>query len=92
MARRIWHDTDKLIEEDDAGNVTTAWTNPRADGARLAAVDTDEPHTLSSLAGRVARIEEHLWPAPPDPATVDDAPEWSGIWPAGGLLRDGGKV
>lgn len=50
--------------------------------------------TLTDLAARVARIEAHLWPAPPDPTTPDDptVTDWEGIWPDGGLLRDGGIV
>ena len=51
--------------------------------------------TLSDhLAARVARIEQHLWPAPPDPTTPDDPTitDWEGVWPDGGLLRDGGIV
>lgn len=36
MARKVWHDTDKRIEIDDTGAVTTTWTNPRAPGAILA--------------------------------------------------------
>lgn len=38
MARVIYRDTDKVIEEDDAGNVVTTWTNPHAPGAILAAI------------------------------------------------------
>ena len=50
--------------------------------------------TLTDLAERVARIEAHLWPAPPDPTTPDDpsVTDWEGIWPAGGLLRDLGPA
>lgn len=50
---------------------------------------------LTDLEARVARIEAHLWPAPPDPATPTDAPEWAdlaGVWPAGALLLDAGTV
>lgn len=38
MSRIIYRDTDKVIEEDDAGNVVTTWTNPHAPGAILAAI------------------------------------------------------
>ena len=38
MSRIIYRDTDKVIEEDDAGNVVTTWTNPAADGAILDAI------------------------------------------------------
>ena len=44
--RTIWHDTDKLIEQDDAtldadGNPVqrTTWLNPAAEGARLDATE-----------------------------------------------------
>ena len=62
-----------------------------------AAVDaaTAEAALLTDLAARVARIEAHLWPAPPDPDTTTGVPtmtDYSGVWPAGGLLLDGGKV
>ena len=49
---------------------------------------------LEDLTARVARIEAHLWPAPPDP-TVDDAPTveaFDTVWSAGGLIRDGGTI
>ena len=38
MSRVIYRDTDKLIEEDAAGNVVTTWMNPHAPGAILAAI------------------------------------------------------
>ena len=60
----------------------------------LDAVDAEHAATLTDLAERVARIEAHLWPAPPDPTTPDDpdVADWAGIWPDGGLLREGGTV
>ena len=38
MSRIIYRDTDKVIEEDDAGNIVTTWKNPHAPGAILAAI------------------------------------------------------
>ena len=66
----------------------TADENAAADNA---VADTA---TLTDLAARVARIEQHLWPAPADPTTPDDPTitDWTGVWPDGGLLRDGGTV
>jgi len=43
--RTIYEDTDKRIERDDTGAERTVWTNPNADGARLAAL-TDAVDTL----------------------------------------------
>ena len=51
---------------------------------------------LDDLAARVARIEAHLWPpVDPDaplPAAVPTMADYNGVWPAGQLLSDGGKV
>lgn len=51
---------------------------------------------LNSTEARLARIEAKLWP-PVDPdaevsATVPTMADYAGIWPAGQLLSDGGKV
>ena len=66
----------------------TSAENAAADDAAAAAA------TLTDLADRVARIEQHLWPASPDPTDPDDpsVTDWTGVWPDGGLLRDGGTV
>lgn len=67
----------------------TAEENAAAD-AQLA-----EAARMDDLEARVARIEAHLWPAPPAPTAPTDAPEWAdlgGVWPDGGLLNDGGTV
>ena len=65
------------------------WTTEEiADRAEAAA-------RLDSIEDRLARIEAHLWPAPPDPTSTEGVPtmaDYEGIWPAGGLLLDGGKV
>ena len=49
---------------------------------------------LDDYGQRLTRIEAHLWPAPPDPTTPTDAPEWTEgfIWPSEGLLREGDVV
>lgn len=77
--RTIWHDTSRRIERDDTTGEERIWW---ADGR------------LTDLAERVARIEAHLWPAPPDPTTPDDptVTDWEGIWPDGGLLRESGTI
>jgi hypothetical protein len=41
----IYEDTDKRVEQDDNGDQRLIWTNPDADGARLAAL-TDAVDTL----------------------------------------------
>ena len=77
--RTIWHDTSRRIERDDmTGEERTWWAEGR----------------LTDLAARVARIEAHLWPAPPDPTTPDDPSitDWEGIWPNEGLLREDGVI
>ena len=79
---------------DELGAVTstrpyTEAENAEADAALVAAA------TLTDIAARVARIEAHLWPAPPDPDTPDTVPtmaDYAGIWPNGGLIREGGVV
>ena len=49
----------------------TSDENAAADAAQADAAQADAA-TLTDLAERVARIEAHLWPAPPDPTTPDD--------------------
>ena len=78
---------------DETGAVTgtrpyTAKENAAADASVAKAA------TLTDLAARVARIEQHLWPAPPNPTDPDDpsVTDWEGVWPDGGLQRDGGTV
>ena len=86
--------TRTVTTHDDTDAVTgtrpyTAQENAAAD-ARLA-----QSALLTDLEARIARIEAHLWPAPPDPTSTAGVPtmaDYEGIWPAGGLLLDGGKV
>ena len=52
---------------------------------------------LDDYGQRLARIEAHLWPAPPDPTTptspgVKTLAEHGGVWPVEGLLREGDTV
>ena len=52
---------------------------------------------LDDHEARIHRIEATLWPAPTQPADPADpsVPDWAGlggIWPDGGLLRDGGAL
>ena len=55
--------------------------------------EAEQSARLNDLAARVARIEAHLWPAPPDPTKPDDPIVWSvaddhGMW-ATPALYDG---
>lgn len=78
-----------------AGVPTVTWT-PRPWTAEELADRAEQAARLDDLAARVARIEAHLWP-PVDPdaeptAEVPTMADYNGIWPAGQLLSDGGKV
>ena len=83
-------------------DVTTGETVTIADDAALAPIfeaastaATIAAARLDSIEERLERIEAHLWPAPPDPTSTAGVPTMSsygGVWPAGGLLLDGGKV
>src|SRR5574343_1456722 len=68
----------------------TADENADADAA------VSDAARLDSIEERLARIEAHLWPpVDPDaepPADVPTMADYAGIWPAGQLLSDGGKV
>ena len=77
----------------DNGLPVVTWT-PRPWTAAELASRAEQNARLDDLATRVARIEAHLWPAPPDPTGPDDpaVADWEGVWPDGGLLRDGGTV
>lgn len=87
------HDTRTVTTYDETGAVTS--TRPYTEAENAAAVD--DTATLTDMAARVARIEAHLWPAPPDPTTSDDptVDDWDGlggIWPNEGLLREDGII
>ena len=80
---------------DAAGAMTgtrpyTAEENATADAAVASAA------SLVDIEARLARIEAKLWPpVDPDaevPATVPTMADYAGIWPAGQLLSDGGKI
>lgn len=47
---------------------------------------------MDDLEARVAIIETHLWPPPETPTDTEGIPEFTGLWPAGGLIVDGGVV
>lgn len=92
-----WRDdiTRTVTTYDESGQVTatrpyTAAENTAADAAVADAA------TLTDVLARLERIEAHLWPpADPDadpPADVPTMADYAGVWPAGRLLLDGGKV
>ena len=99
------YSTAEGVHDDDTRQVWDETTTPAvvvrdytetedaaADGRQSRRAEQDA--RLSDLAARVARIEARLWPAPPDPTDPDDptVTDWEGVWPDGGLLRDGGTV
>ena len=85
----VHESTGELVE----GQPVRVWTYRDWTVEELAARAEQEAR-FDSIEDRLARIEAHLWPAPPDPTTPDDAPGWpaDGVWPDGGLLLDGGIV
>lgn len=97
MIYRNSDDTARTVTTyDDAGQVIS--TRPYTEAENAAAdTATADAALLTDLAARVARIEAHLWPAPPDPTTSDDptVDDWDGlggIWPDQVLLREGGII
>ena len=87
--------------DDETRTVTTTGTDGNTTTRPYTATENDaanrtfaESARLDDLTARVARIEAHLWPAPPDPTDLDDptVTDWQGVWPDRGLLRDGGTV
>lgn len=80
---------------DETGAVTS--TRPYTAGENaIADAAVADAARLDSIEARLARIEAHLWaPVDPDaevPDTVPTMADYAGIWPAGQLLSDGGKV
>ena len=79
---------------DETGAVTS--TRPYTSDENAAADATvADAVTLTDVLARLERIETLLWPAPPDPTSTEGVPtmaDYGGVWPAGGLLLDGGKV
>ena len=79
---------------DETGAVTSSRPYTADENASTAA--TIAAARFDSIEDRLARIEAHLWPpADPDaevPATVPTMADYAGVWPAGQLLSDGGKV
>lgn len=73
------------------GLPVVGWTEHPRTETELAS-RAEQNARLDNLAARVARIEAHLWPAPPDDPTVDDWDGLGGIWPNEGLLREDGII
>ena len=78
----------------EAGAVTS--TRPY-DAAENAAADDQiaRDAQLDDIRERIARIEATLWPPQPDTTPSADVPTmatYGGVWPAGALLAEGGKV
>lgn len=74
------------VTQDDLETHFDWWWEHHEDGGQL-----DE------YEARLARIEQHLWPARTETGTDPEtaAPsftDYGGIWPAGGLLADGGQT
>lgn len=93
----IRHDdtTRTVTTYDETGAVTS--TRPYTDEENAVAdAALADAARLDSIEERLARIEAHLWPpVDPDaepPAEVPTMADYAGIWPAGQLLSDGGKV
>ena len=92
-----------LVEEWDDESRTytdhrTGQSRPYTDEENsVADADAEQDARLDDHEARLRRIEEVVFPAPPDPEDLDDpsVPNWEdigGVWPSEGLLRDGGKV
>ena len=72
------------------------WVPTPEERAAIDAAHAAQAARFDSIEERLARIEAHLWPpVDPDaevPATVPTMADYAGVWPAGQLLSDGGKV
>ena len=86
------HTHESTIELID-GVPTRVWT-PRPWSDEEIASRAEAEARLTDLEARIANIEAKLWPAPADPTDPDDpsVTDWEGVWPDGGLLREGGIV
>ena len=90
------NDTTRTVTTyDEAGAVTSTRPYTAEENAAADAAIADAAR-LASIEQRLARIEARLWPpADPDadpPADVPTMADYNGVWPAGQLLSDGGKV
>ena len=94
LVERADDTTRAVTTYDETGAVTSTRPYTTEENAAADAAVADAAR-LDSIEARLARIEAHLWPAPPDPTTTTGVPTmttYGGAWPAGGLLLDGGKV
>ena len=89
-------DTTRTVTTYDAAGAVTSTRPYTTDENAAADASIADAARLDSIEERLARIEANLWPpADPDaevPATVPTMADYAGIWPAGQLLLDGGKV
>lgn len=90
----MWDDATRTVITYDESGATTSTRPYTADENAAADAAVADAATLTDLAARVARIEARLWPAPPDPTDPTDPTitDREGVWPDGGLLREGGIV
>ena len=107
LAQHGWHPVTRTPRPDDTDEQTHDWSvelvdglpvetwTPRAWTPQEESDRAEDAARLDSIEDRLVRIEAHLWPAPPDPTSTAGVPtmaDYGGIWPARGLLLDGGKV
>lgn len=98
VAARGDDDARTVTTYDEAGAVLSVrdYTDTENRQADQQEADRAQDAALLDHEARLARIEAHLWPpVDPDadvPATVPTMADYAGIWPAGQLLSDGGKV
>lgn len=102
MSAQVYSDGTLVESWDDA---TRTYTDHRTGESRPyteaenaeADARAEQESRLDDHEARLRRIEAAVFPAPPDPEDPEDptVPTWAdlgGIWPNGGLLRDGGTV
>ena len=93
VLRERWDDAVRTVTTWSDGQTFTRPYTATENAAADAAIASRA--TLADLADRVARIEAKLWPPQPDTTPSTDVPTlaaYGGVWPAGGLLADGGKT